>query len=459
MKKGIVFIIICLALSAFCMTAMAQEEILLDDRCESEIENVKLMEDSVDKTKFYRCENGVDLGFLPYETSSDFKYELDIRFNNEGCGFSFMKKGKWNSCIRIKDNHLALQTGGNSFTKLCEIDLSAWYHFTFLGRTNKDANSVTYGHIILEKYENGERCQRQVFKNVNLRNNAATHYINVFGGCDIDNLYATVPAPTKLELNSDGESVVAGGSVQYSPLSFYEDLEMHGVNTSDITFELYCGEQKIEDENITIDINGLLNVKPLVPSQEILVKAVSKSGGLSATKALKIITGSIFSVEKIGVSEKGDEITQLVVRKNFAAYKDNVTFAIAFYNPDGSCMSIAAKSVSAKTLVEGENKINTEIAVPLGFDVYNDKMCVFVLTNLYSRENAVKVKTEEIKELLDGVCTVIAIKSDADIGKVKSEDVLFLDVTDKEKIVIPDEGKVYVMGSSEKIDTLFEIVR
>lgn len=460
MKKSIVFILICFALSAFALSASAENAVLLDDKCENGIENVKLQEGSWDGTKYYRCDAGVDIGYLPYEMSSDFIYELDIRFNNEGCGFSFMKKGKWNSCIRIKDGHLALQTGGNSFTKLCAVDLDAWYHFTFLGRTNKDANSVTYGHIILERYDNGKKIDRQVFKNVNLRNNAATHYINVFGGCDIDNLYASVPAPTKIELTADAESVVAGGSVQFSALSFYNDLEMHGVNTSDITFEMYNAEgtEVLEDENIAIDINGLLTTKPLTASQEICVRAVSKSSGLYAEKKLKVMTGSIFTVMGIGVSENGDEITQLTVKKNFAAYKDNVTFAVAFYNKDNSFKCIDFKSVSAKVLNEGENYVNMNIKVPESFDVYNDKMCVFTLTSLSAREEAVRTEYDKLPQF-DGKCTVIAIKDDADITKVRSEDVLYFDVTEKDNMVLPEEGRVYIMGSVEKLDTLFEIIK
>ena len=224
MKRIVLFLVAVVLMSAFCLSVSAEDVLLMENKCEEEMEGVTLMKGSADGTSFYRCESGVDLGYLPYENSSDFIYSLDIRFNNEGCGFSFMKSGKWNSCIRIKDGHLALQTGGNSFQKLCPVDLSAWYHFTFLGRTNKDANAVTYGHIILEEYKNGERVNRQIFQNVNLRNNAATHFINVFGGCDIDNLAAYTPAPTKVELSCDSESIVAGESAQFNVAAFYNEV-------------------------------------------------------------------------------------------------------------------------------------------------------------------------------------------------------------------------------------------
>lgn len=459
MKKSVLFLIICIALSAFSISALAEDTVLLDNKCEEKIENVTFMENGVDGTHFYRCDNGADIGFLPYEVSSDLVYEMDIRFNNEGCGFSFMKKGKWNSCIRIKDGQLALQTGGNSFSKLCPVDLNAWYHFTFLGRTNKDVNPVTYGHIILERYENGERVERQVFRNVNLRNNAATHYINAFGGCDIDNLHAFLPAPTKLEITSDAESVIAGGKVQFTALSFFGDLEMHGVNKDDISFELYDKEGRLSDENIAIDTNGLLTTKPLTQSCEIVVRAVSKSAGLYAEKPLKITSGSIFNVTAIGVSEEGDCITEITVAKNFAAYKDTVTFVVVFYNSDGSFKSLDFKAVNAKTLGEGENKVSLNISTPADFDVYSDNMGIFTITAMSAKVEAIKVTLDEAKALLDDSCTVIVLREGGDIASVKSEDVLFFDVTGKDKIAIPEGGKAYIMGSSKKIDTLLEIVK
>lgn len=459
MKKSVLFLIICIAFSAFSISALAEDTVLLDNKCEEKIENVTYMENSVDGTHFYRCDNGVDIGILPYEVSSDLVYELDVRFNNEGCGFSFMKKGKWNSCIRIKDGQLALQTGGNSFSKLCPIDLNAWYHFTFVGRTNRDANPVTYGHIILERYENGERVERQVFRNVNLRNNAATHFINAFGGCDVDNLHAFLPAPTKLEITSDAESVIAGGKVQFSVLSFYNDLEMHGINTNDISFEVYDKEGKLNDENIAVDIAGLLTTKPLAQSCEIIIRAVSKSAGLYAEKPLKITSGSIFNVTAIGVSEEGHNITEITVMKNFAAYKDTVTFVVVFYNSDGSFKCLDFKVVNAKTLQEGENKVKVNINLPALFDVHSGNMGIFTITSMSAKIEPVKVTLGEAKELLDDSCTVIVLREGADIASVKSEDVLFFDVTGKDKIALPESGKAYLMGSSGKIDTLFEIVK
>ncbi len=459
MKRIVLFLVAVVLMSAFCLSVSAEDVLLMENKCEEEMEGVTLMKGSADGTSFYRCESGVDLGYLPYENSSDFIYSLDIRFNNEGCGFSFMKSGKWNSCIRIKDGHLALQTGGNSFQKLCPVDLSAWYHFTFLGRTNREVNTVTYGHIILEEYKNGERVNRQVFQNVNLRNNAATHFINAFGGCDIDNLASYTPAPTKVELSCDSESIVAGESAQFNVVAFYNDLPMHGVNKSDITFSAYIGEAPLKDETIKLDGNGLLTTNPLTASQRVTIKATSKSANLTAEKSIDIVTGDIFTVTGMGVNKEGTTITKLSVKKNFAAYKDNVTFVVAFYNADGSFKGVDFKTMSAKSLAEGDNKVNVNINVPYGFDVYTGKMNVFVVTALSGIGNATKVKAEELP-LLDSMAVVMAVKEDCDITNLKGEDVLYFDLVQPEsgKITLPSMGKVYVMSSVERLDTLFEIV-
>ncbi len=459
MKKIVCIMLIALAL---CVTVSAQEVLLFEDKCEEEIENVSVMTGSWDGSKYYRCDTGVDLGYLPNETSSDFLYELDIRFNNEGCGFSFMKKGKWNSCIRIKDNHLALQTGSNSFDKLCEIDLDKWYHFTFLGRTNRDANSVTYGHIVLEEYDGKERVNKRVFRNVNLRNNAATHYINAFGGCDIDNLKASTPAPTEVELVCDSESIVAGQSVQFGVKAFYNELEMHGVNTHDITFELLDEEGFIiEGENVRIDRNGLVTTSPLAPTQTISVRAVSKSANLSSEKNLRIVSGDIFTVTGIGINEEKTKIIEIAARKNFAAYKDAVTFVVTFSDASGNFIGADFKQLDAKVLTEGENWVNVSIEMPLGFDINTGKINVFIITTMQQAagDEAVKARIDEIAETGDAM-TVIALKDGSDTGKIKAEDIIYFDVVySKEEIKIPESGQCFVLGKRDGVDTLFEIIK
>ena len=104
------------------------------------------------------------------------------------------------------------------------------------------------------------------------------------------------------------------------------------------------------------------------------MRAVSKSAGLYSEKPLKITSGSIFNVTAIGVSEEGDCITEIAVTKNFAAYKDTVTFVVVFYNSDGSFKSLDFKAVNAKTLGEGENKVSLNISIPADFDVYSGNM-------------------------------------------------------------------------------------
>lgn len=456
MKKAI-FILCVILISALCVTANAEDALLMENKCEEEYGNVSVMEPSWDGTKFYRCSEGVDLGYLPYETSADFLYELDIRFNNEGCGFSFMKKGKWNSCIRIKDGQLALQTGSNNFTKLCTIDLDKWYHFTFLGRTNKDANPITYGHIILEEYENGVRVNKKVFNNVNLRNNAATHYINVFGGCDIDNLTAHTPAPTHLELTSDAESVVSGQSVQFTPKVFYNELEMHGVNKDDIVFEIVG----VDDEKIAIDANGTLTTDPLTPSQEVTVKVTSKISSLTAEKKLKITSGDIFTVTGVGMNDGKTTITQIALRKNYSAYKDAAAVVVTFYGGSGEFLCADFKMINAQALEEGDNRVWVNIAIPQGFDMEKGRISIFVVTSVQGSLGAesVKVKFEDLPPSQSAM-TVITVKEGVDIAHVKSEDILFFDVVySKEEIVLQGEGVTYVLGTRDNIDTLFEIIK
>ncbi len=460
MKKYGLLFILCVMFSAFGITVCAEDTVIMENNCETQIENATLMQGSPDNSSYYHVEGGIDIGHLPYETSSDYLYELDIRFNNEGSGFSFMKKGKWNSCIRVKDGNFALQTGGNSFTKYTPIDFEKWYHITFLGRTNRDANPVTYGHIILEEYDfEGKRVNRKVFNNVNLRNNAATHYINVFG-CDIDNLKAYTPNPTKLMLASDAESIVAGGTIKFTATAFWNDLEMNGINSSLITYEVYdqANQFVLDDENITISPDGEFKTEPLTPAQKVTVRVTSKTADLSQSLPVTIISGDVFAIKGIGLNEQGDRVTRVKVNKNFAAYKDVATFVVAFYE-NNAILSLGYKTVYAENLTEGESEISVDIAVPGDFDWANGKVKAFCVTSLpgSDKEAAVKVTKDALPQF-DSLATTITIKADADISKITIEDILYFDVIPQGVTpVIPDMGKTYIFSSVNKIDTLFEI--
>ncbi len=452
------FILTLLVMLFIPLGAMGAEEVILNDLCEEEIAGVLLQEGSIDNTKYYHIEGGCDIGFLPYETSSDFIYELDIRFNNEGCGFSFMKKGKWNSCIRIKDGHFALQTGGNSFTKLCEIDLDKWYHMTFLGRTNKDVNPVTYGHIILEEYDNeGKKVSRQVFERVNLRNNAATHYINAFGGCDIDNLKATVSVVTKMEMTSDTDSITSGGEVTFSVRRFWGELEMYGIDTNDITFSIMDADKNvIDDERIKIDSFGKLTVDPLYEGGEIWVRAQSKASLKECEKSVKITSGDIFTFKGIGLNEKKDKVTAVKVVKNFAAYKDSVAFVVGFYDENGGLVSLDYKTLSGKDIELGESVVSLDFAVPMGFDFDKGKVKAFALTSV-TGSDMTEVRQVKLSDLprFEGKMCVITIKNESRLDEVRKEDIIYFDViTGAEQIKVSDEGRTYIMQ-----DVLTELVK
>lgn len=463
MKKISLLLIVLAVFSAFGISVSAEDILLMEDKCETEIENATLSEGAPDGSRYYHIENGIDLGYLPGETSSDFLYELDIRFNNEGCGFSFMKSGKWNSCIRVKDGSFALQTGGNNFTKYVPVDFTKWYHLTFLGRTNRDANAVTYGHIILEEYDDsGNRVNRQVFNNVNLRNNAATHFINAFG-VDIDNLRAYTPSPTSLTLVSDGESVIAGGSLKFTATAYWNDLEMNGINSSAVDFEVYdeTNSYPLEDENITVSPDGDFATNPLTPAQKVHVRVTSKASGMSESIEITIISGDVFTVKGVGINDAGDKITRVKVNKNFSSYKDAVTFAVAFYNGDGTMADIGFKTIYAENLTEGENEVSVSVNVPTGFDWAVGKVKVFVITTLTGSDKEVAVKTtKENLPVFDSFATVITVKEDTDISKVTEDDILYFDVVNAgEEVVVPVGGKTYVFSSVNKIDTLYEIIQ
>lgn len=235
--------------------------------------------------------NGVCFPGLSENSKADIMWEADVRFDADGSGITPFDNGdkKLGTCVRRHDvdgvPNLSIQTGGSNFTNYLEIDPAKWYHIVLIGRYSA-ADAQT--DMIVYEYDGADKVLKGEYTAVNQRNmsannsNGASH-LNVHPGTSIDNVRITMLGADTLTITCEGTEITAGNTKQFS----YDATRQGAYITKPaVTWEVYdaANENPLEDENITIDQNGILNVGLNAAEQTINVRATAESGIMSSVE-------------------------------------------------------------------------------------------------------------------------------------------------------------------------------
>lgn len=116
--------------------------------------------------------------------------------------------------------------------------------------------------------------------------------------------------------------------------------------------------------------------------QDVYVRVLSTSGGMSDSVKLTIKSSDIFEITKAGFNDDFSVLKRLTVTKNFY-YDDDVTFVAATYDENGVMTSIATKKLFGDSLNVGEgNHVQMNMTMPEAFDKVNDRLNAFIVTKL-----------------------------------------------------------------------------
>lgn len=329
-------------------------------------------------------ESSVD-GTTAYMTTSDYivwsvqNYtdyvltELDVKFVNEGSGFTLMRRdgGKTNTSINYSGGNLATYSG----VVLQNASQDKWYHIELL--YSEDAADASCN--VYEYDENGvlNEDSKVTSLAINMRNGAEYGQLRIANGTLVDNIKISVPVADDVTLTAPSENVFAGGTVQYSATATRNGLPIK--NASGLQWEVLDAEGlPLIDGDITVSNTGLVTVGSMVQPQVVTVQ-VSTANGASDSRALNIQTTEIFKVTNLGINEEGTKIVRMYVDKNFF-YNDDVTFIIAIKGSDGMLKGLEMVSGFGDRYVLGANEITVDMDLPDGFDPETDVVETMVWT-------------------------------------------------------------------------------
>lgn len=431
------------------------------------ISSLSLMEGSWDGSAYYSVTAAYDFTGFPSNTNADVIYSADMRFANDGAGWTIFSNDKGKLGLQLSSSGTTLNALGASnktVGTMTGLDNTAWYNVQIMCATGKSGSS--YAVCSVYKYdENGMRVNPQTGAEgtpynltVNLRNlsESTANHININAGTEVDNVLCMYVSPDKLTLSVDAETVLAGGTAQASVKASRKGIEFPVLSAGLIKYEIYDSENKypLGSNLITIDVNGKLTVDAMADAQDIYVRVLSASGGMYDSKLLKIKSSDIFEITAAGFNEDYSVLQRIEVTKNFD-YSDDVTFISAVYGADGAMKTIGFRKAYGDQLSLGSNRVSINMAMPSDFSKTEDTLNAFTITRLPVSKAAAPDETLTASKTADGIrldtvpeftgrVIILVLKTD-DPTKVETSDIAYFNQIEAENI--PEEIKLDTNGT------------
>ncbi len=359
------------------------------------IASLSVKEGSWDGSGYYDVTAAYDFEGFESDTSADVIYSADMRFAKDGAGWTVFNKDKGKLGLQLSSSGTTLNAIGasNKVVGSLAIDKSAWYNVQVMCSTG---NTNAYAVCMVYKYdENGNKVHPQTgaqgtpyLLTVSLRNLAEStaNHINISAGTEVDNVLNMYVAPDKLKISVDTKEVLAGGNAQASATASRKGIDFPYLNANLVKYEIYDAENKypLGDDKITIDASGKISVDAMANPQDVYVRVLSTSGGLSDSAKLTIKSSDIFEIMTAGFNAEYTVLKRLRVNKNFY-YDNDVTFVAATYDENGAMTSVGTKKVYGDALTLGdENYVQMNTSLPSDFNKVNDRFNAFIVTKLSS---------------------------------------------------------------------------
>ncbi|MCX7714934.1 MAG: hypothetical protein N2171_04310 [Clostridia bacterium] len=246
------------------------------NNCETAVSGLTLNSGAPDGSSYYTTTTAYSFSGLSANTTDDYMWEMDVRFDAEGAGFTPRNAGdkNYDTCVRRNSNMLAIQTGSSSFTKYISIDGNTWYHIQLIGQygTSSAVDMVVY------KWNSGVMEYVATYTNVNKRNNVAANHFYIEAGTSIDNLKITNIGADTLTLSAVSSEILAGESLT---ISLAATRQSKTVNTPAVAWSVYDenNQNLINDGTVSIDSNGVLTAAAGCPTRKVTVRATSTEKG------------------------------------------------------------------------------------------------------------------------------------------------------------------------------------
>lgn len=302
------------------------DDVRFTNDCEADLSGLVLNGDAPDGTSFYKNEGtaAVSISGLPENTSEDYLWEFDVRFDEEESGVTVRdySNKKVDTCVRRHNDKLAIQTGKTSYVEYCDINADSWYHIQLIGQfgTEKSLSMEVY------EWNNGEKIFIGKYENINKRNNVPAAHFDIEPNTSVDNLQITKLGADELTVSSIPEGVTelsAGSSISLTYQAFREGEEF---TSPDTVWKIFENDEEIEDGSVTISDNGVVSAHRSCPDKEVTAKVIStEKGEVTGEYPIKInaVNFDELKYDTLTLEAESEYVTsQEPLKLNVRAYKD-----------------------------------------------------------------------------------------------------------------------------------------
>lgn len=257
------------------------DDVKYTNNCDTALSGVTLNDGAPDGSKYYTLEAGSEelksISGLDTDTSEDYLWEADVRFDEDKSGFTIKDKAnkKVDTCVRRNGSKLSIQTGGSAYSDYVDIEPEKWYHIQLMGQygTSKPLSMEVF------EWENGELKSLGTFENVNKRNNVNASHFTVEPGTSFDNLKITKLGADELVISTvpaNLTEVNAGSSVN---MNLTAQRNGNANTAPEIEWKVYEDDNEVTDGSVIVSDGGVITAARDCPDKNIVVKAISTEKG------------------------------------------------------------------------------------------------------------------------------------------------------------------------------------
>lgn len=367
------------------------DDVKFTNTCETEADGVTLNEGAPDGSQYYTTGDATlydkaeyrNMGGIDADTSEDYMWEADIKFDALYSGFTIKDKGnsKSDTCVRRYDeadgtSKLAIQKGSSDYIRYDEIDTNSWYHITLIGQygTSTPLKMEVY------KWNDGNLTLVNEYDNINKRNNVAAAYLAIQPNTSVDNVKIT-----KLGADTLNVSTIPAGTTQINAnssvnMQFTATRNNRDINKPEVEWKVFENGKEITDGSVTVSTSGEVKAAADCTDKTVTVKAIStEKGNVEGRYDLEIKAVNLDSekFDTLSLSAENDYVREseplsLTVSatkngENIDLSDDDIVWK--FYNEDNiqeigneyisvqnNTLSVTDKVVSQKIVVHAESK-------------------------------------------------------------------------------------------------------